>query len=75
MAKYEAKYVYSYIINSDSPGILNTDEFFPFLYDRRDQTESKQFVECSECGTQYPCSFTTDNKGIDSKVLEQTIRC
>lgn len=74
MAKYEAKYVYSYIIDSDSPGILNTEEFYPFLYDRRDQTESKQYVECNICSAQYPCTFTTDNKGIESKVLEQAIQ-
>lgn len=74
MAKYEAKYVYSYIIDSDSPGTLNTEEFYPFLYDRRDQTESKQYVECNRCGAQYPCTFTTDNKGIESKVLEQAIQ-
>lgn len=74
MAKYEAKYVYSYRIDSDSPGILNTDEFYPFLYDNREQTESKQFIECTACGAQYPCSFTTDNKGIKSEVLEQAMQ-
>lgn len=73
LAKYEAKYVYSYIIDSDEPGTLNTKEFYPFLYDKREQTESKQYVECLSCKTQYPCSFTTDNKGVDSKVLEQAV--
>jgi transcription elongation factor Elf1 len=72
VAKYEAKYVYSYIIDSDNPGRLNTDEFYPFLYDKREQTESKQYVECTQCGTQYPCSFTTDNKGVESEVLKNS---
>lgn len=70
MAKYEAKYIYSYVIDSDNPGILNTDEFYPFLYDSRIQTESKQYIKCSQCETQYPCSFTTDNNGIYSSVLD-----
>lgn len=74
LAKYEAKYIYSYIIDENSPGTLNTEEFYPFLYDNREQIESKQYVECTLCGTQYPCTFTTDNKGIDSKVLAQAIR-
>ncbi len=73
-AKYEAKYIYSYIIDSDSPGTLNTEEFYPFLYDKREQIESKQYVECGSCKTQYPCTFTTDNKGIDSAVLKRAIR-
>jgi len=72
-AKYEAKYIYSYIIDSDSPGTLNKDEFYPFLYDKREQVESKQYVECGACKTQYPCTFTTDNKGIDSAVLKKAI--
>jgi transcription elongation factor Elf1 len=73
IAKYEAKYIYSYIIDDNSPGTLNTDEFYPFLYDKREQTESKQYVECTGCGAQYPCTFTTDNKGIDSKALEKAM--
>ncbi|NMA65033.1 MAG: hypothetical protein GX957_02180 [Clostridiaceae bacterium] len=74
IAKYEAKYIYSYVIDSDSPGTLNKEEFYPFLYDKREQTESKQYVECEECKTQYPCSFTTDNKGINSDILKKAIR-
>ncbi|NLM76139.1 MAG: hypothetical protein GX187_08630 [Clostridiaceae bacterium] len=73
IAKYEAKYIYSYIIDSDSPGILNKKEFYPFLYDKREQVEAKQYIECCECKSQYPCSFTTDNKGINSDILEKAI--
>lgn len=74
VARYEAKYVYSYIIDSDNPGRLNTDEFYPFLYDKRDQVESKQYVECMACGTHYPCTFTTDNTGVNSEVLRQAVQ-
>lgn len=70
-AKYEAGYIYSYIIDSDAPGLKNTEEFLPFLYDNREQKEARQYVECNTCKTQYPCFFTEGNKGIDFKVLQK----
>lgn len=73
-AKYEAKYVYSYILDSDAPGSKNSLEFLPFLYDKRDQLEAKQYIECNICKTQYPCFFTEGNKGIDFMVLQKAIQ-
>ena len=73
MVKYEAKYVYSYEIDNDAPGLKNTKEFLPFLYDKREQTETKQYIECSACRTQYPCFFTQGSKGLDFKVLHQAL--
>ncbi len=65
MVKYEAKYIYSYNVDSDAPGLKNSEEFLPFLYDKREQQEAKQYIECNTCGAQYPCFFTEGNKGID----------
>jgi hypothetical protein len=72
-AKYEAKYVYSYIIDSNAPGLKNDNEFLSFLYDKREQVEARQYIECNICKTQYPCFFTEGNKGIDFKVLKKAI--
>ena len=52
--RYEASYVYSYVVDSDAPGLKNTEEFLSFLYDRREQKDTRTYVECSRCGTQYP---------------------
>lgn len=52
--RYEANYVYSYVIDSDAPGLHNTDEFLSYLYDNREQTDSKTYVMCNNCGTHYP---------------------
>lgn len=73
MIKYEAKYVYSYEIDNDAPGLRNTTEFLPFMYDRREQTEAKQYIECVVCGTQYPCFFSQGSQGLDLKVLHQVL--
>ncbi|MDF2908582.1 MAG: hypothetical protein K0R34_3903 [Herbinix sp.] len=55
--RYEASYVYSYILDEDAPGHKNSEEFLSFLYDKREQTNSRTFIECNECGTQYPYTF------------------
>lgn len=51
--KHEASYVYSYILDSDAPGMRNTEIFSPFLYDRREQTESHEYVECEKCKSRF----------------------
>jgi len=55
--RYEASYVYSYIIDDDAPGTMNNDEFLSYLYDRRELTASRTYIECNKCGTQYPPQF------------------
>lgn len=55
--RYEASYIYSYVIDSDAPGLKNSEEFLSFLYDKREQKDTRTFVECSKCGSQYPYTF------------------
>lgn len=55
--KHEASYVYSYLLDSDAPGLKNTDIFSPFLYDRRDQTSSQEYIECDYCKTKFTGDF------------------
>lgn len=51
--KHEASYVYSYLMDSDAPGMKNSEMFSPFLYDRRNQTSSQEYVECDNCKTRF----------------------
>lgn len=55
--RYEASYVYSYVIDKDAPGLKNSEEFLSFLYDKREQKDSRTYIECNKCGTQYPYTF------------------
>ncbi len=52
--RYEASYVYSYVVDADAPGLKNSEEFLSFLYDKREQKDNRTYVECNECGIQYP---------------------
>lgn len=52
--RYEAGYVYSYVIDNDAPGLMNSDEFLSYLYDKRELKEARTYIECSKCGSQFP---------------------
>ena len=64
--RYEASYIYSYEMDSDAPGMKNTEEFLSFLYDKREQRDTRTYIECNNCGTQYPYTFING-------ILEQEI--
>lgn len=70
--KYEASYVYSYLIDSDAPGTLNKNAFLPFMYDRREQKDIKQYIECDQCGTQFPCYFQ-EWKNLDAESIANVL--
>lgn len=72
-AKYEATYVYTYAINTSS-SLNNAEENLPFMFDKRDQGSSKQYIECKDCGAQYPCSFKLDADKIHFTILQKAIR-
>lgn len=55
--RYEASYVYSYVIDKDAPGLMNSNEFLSYLYDKRELKNSRTYIECNQCGTQYPHTF------------------
>lgn len=72
LIKYEATYVYSYNVDSDAPGFKNTTEFLPFMFDKREQKDAKQYLECQVCGRQFPYYLDVDGKtGFD--VLDKTV--
>lgn len=73
MIKYEAGYIYSYLIDSNAPGLKNDEEFLPFLFDRREQKETRQYIECSSCGSKYPCYFNHWDKNISMQALQDAI--
>lgn len=73
MAKYESKFVYAYEIDSDALGAKNTREFLPFVYDRREQIEAKEYIECDNCRTQYPCLFSQGKGKIDCEIFNKDV--
>lgn len=73
LVKYEASHVYSYIIDADAPGRKNKEEFLPYRYDKRELTDSDQYVECQTCGAKFPCKITVWNKETGLQELQAAI--
>lgn len=71
--KYEATYEYSYIIDSNAPGLSNTKELLPYMYDSREQKDAKQYIECQTCRTHYPCYFDKWTEGITTETIQKAI--
>jgi DNA-directed RNA polymerase subunit RPC12/RpoP len=71
--RYEASYVYSYMIDSDAPGLKNSEEFLSYLYDKREQKDTRTYVECNQCGTQYPYTFLNGVLAEKSTDKERTL--
>ncbi len=74
MLKYEATYVYSYLLDSSTPGTRNKNEFLSFQYDKREKVEEAQFIKCEKCGYQVPCVFSPENNQIDIKQISDSLR-
>ncbi len=73
--KHEATYLYTYKIDTAIANLGNEQsENLPFLFDNREQTCYKEYIECNHCGKKYPCSFDKDNKTIDLTILQKAIR-
>jgi len=73
VVKYEASHVYSYVVDSDAPGRKNNEEFLSFLFDKRELTQSNQYLECQSCGGKFPCSFNVWNNSTSRKELQEAI--
>ena len=71
--KYEATYEYSYIIDSNAPGLNNTKELLPYMYDSREQKDAKQYIECTTCKAHYPCYFEKWTEGINAETIQKAI--
>lgn len=73
LIKYEATYVYSYNIDSNAPGYKNTEEFLPFMYDKREQKDARQYLECKECCLQFPCYLSAWDNKIGGQELQRAV--
>jgi hypothetical protein len=73
MLKYQATYEYSYRIDENAPGVNNTKELLPYMYDSREQKEANQYIECKSCGTNFPCYFDIWTDGVTAQMIQEAI--
>ena len=71
--KHEATFLYTYKIDTLN-GNVDEDENLPFLFDNREQTCFKEYIECSKCGVKYPCAINKENQTIDLTIMKKAIK-
>ena len=71
--KYETTYEYSYILDTNAPGLHNTKELLPYMYDSREQKDAQQYIECKTCRTRFPCYFDKWSDGITPQMIQERI--
>lgn len=71
--KYQATYEYSYSLDVNAPGLHNTKELLPYMYDSREQKDAQQYIECTICKTRFPCYFDKWSDGITSQMIQEKI--
>lgn len=73
--KHEATFLYTYKIDTLNESIDEEgSENLPFLFDNREQTCFKEYIECSKCGNKYPCNVDKENQTIDLTIMKKAIR-
>ena len=50
----EVSYVYSYKIEADEKSIESKLSEYPYLFYNREILDSKDYIQCTKCGTQFP---------------------
>jgi hypothetical protein len=78
LLKHEASYIYSYRIDSKRRTLNGLDssdklKLLPFMYDKREQKNSWQYLECSRCGSKYPCFFDESDGVVSCKALQDAV--
>ena len=72
--KHESTYVYTYKIGTPVNGDFSDEkENLPFLFENREEINSKEYIECEKCGEKYPCSLDDNNKKISLTIEKKAI--
>lgn len=73
--KREATYLYTYKL--DTPATQEhskSESALPFLFDNREKIDSKEYLECAECKTRFPCDLDELSGKIHFTILRKAIR-
>jgi predicted nucleic-acid-binding Zn-ribbon protein len=70
----EVSYVYSYKIEADDKSIESKLSEYPYLFYNREILDSKDYIQCTKCGTQFPFSFENNSKDAKVTILKKAIR-
>lgn len=72
--KRMATYLYTYKLNTPlTEEWSKENEPLPFLFDNRELISSKEYLECKECGAQFPCDLYSKDTKVHFTILQKAI--
>ncbi len=73
--KREATFLYSYKLDTPLTNELNLEtDVLPFLFDNREQLNSKEYIKCEDCGANFTCDLNNSNTKIHFTILQKAIQ-
>ena len=73
--KREAAYLYTYKLDTPKAADWSkNEEVLPFLFDNREQTYDREYLQCEECGEKFPCELDLNGSQIEFTILQKAIR-
>lgn len=71
----EAAYLYTYTLDTlNEKDESESDESLPFLFDNREKIDSREYLECENCGAKFPCHLDELNNKIHLTIVQKALR-
>lgn len=72
--KRKATYLYTYKLDTPLTEEWSKEsEALPFLFDNRELLGSEEYIECKECGAQFPCDLYSQGNKIHFTILQKAV--
>ncbi|MFZ5351896.1 MAG: hypothetical protein ACOZCL_04115 [Bacillota bacterium] len=73
--KREATYLYTYKLETPlSEQNTRSEEALPYLFDNREKTCDREYLQCSTCGAKFPCTSDIANGRIHMTIVQKAVR-
>jgi predicted nucleic-acid-binding Zn-ribbon protein len=70
-----ATYVYTYKVDVKASDIgTEKVEALPFVFDNREKANSKEYIYCDKCGSEFPISLDNAKTKIDFTIIRKAVR-
>ncbi|MCT4542880.1 MAG: hypothetical protein N4A63_05020 [Vallitalea sp.] len=71
IAKHQATFTYFYKLDSNNPLDNNN---LSFEFDKRENGNSYQYLQCENCGAKFPCDFNLNPNDFNFTISQKAIR-
>lgn len=69
---FTLKRIATYLYNYDLENM--NSEALPFLFDNRELMQSREYLQCEQCGAEFPCTLDERNSTINLTIERKAVR-